>query len=263
MTSRSFFLFGIAFIQGHFAFAQTPSAPAFDVASVKIARGGPEANGYNHQISPLGLTALHISMGYCIRLAYGVQRSYELVGPVWIDPPTENLFDVTAKVDSPVSADQIKLMLRSLLAERFKLVAHRENRDMPAYALTVGPRRPALKVSNGATPMRIRPGKTPYELLCEHVSMEQFAQQLGPPMTSRPVVDKTNLKGYFDFQLDLARYILDAGTGKPMVDARGAVDTESATLRAVADQLGLVLKPVRAPVGVLVVDHVDKTPLPD
>jgi uncharacterized protein (TIGR03435 family) len=76
--------------------------------------------------------------------------------------------------------------------------------------------------------------------------MAQLAQQLGPPMTTRPVVDKTGLPGSFDFKLDLARYILDASTGQPVLDTHGAADTEGATIRALPDQLGLVLKPGRA-----------------
>jgi uncharacterized protein (TIGR03435 family) len=68
------------------------------------------------------------------------------------------------------------------------------------------------------------------------------------------------LPGSFDFNLDLARYILDASTGRPVLDAHGAVDTEGATIRAVPDQLGLILKPGRVPISVLIVDRVEGIP---
>src|SRR2546423_7296490 len=178
--------------------------PAFDVASVKIAKGDRPSGGYNHWITPLGLTMLHVSMGYCIRLAYGVQRSYELVAPAWIDPPTDSEFDIVAKIANPVIADRIKLMRRTLLAERFKLTVHREKRNLPAYTLLVANGPPALRPSDGKNPTKIRPKG--YDLQFENVSMSQLAQQLGPPMTSRPVVDMTGLSGSFDFSLDLGRY---------------------------------------------------------
>src|SRR4051794_21095898 len=102
---------------------------AFEVASVKRSTE-PNVGGYRHQITPDSLTMLHVSMGYCIRLAYGVSRSYELAGPGWIDPPTEVLVDIVAKAGRPVSDAQIKLMLQTLLAERFKLAVHREKRNL-------------------------------------------------------------------------------------------------------------------------------------
>lgn len=203
---------------------------------------------------------LHVSMGYCIRLAYGVQRSYELVGPGWIDPPTDVLVDIVAKTGSPAAEDQVRLMLQTLLADRFRLAVHREKRDIPAYALVLVRSERALQQSGSGTETKVRPGPKPYDLVFQGVSIAQLALQLGPPMTSRPVVDKTGLQGSFDFTLELNRYIVDAETGKAVVDARGAVDMEGAVLQGVRDQLGLALKADRAPVEVLVIDHVEKTP---
>lgn len=90
--------------------------------------------------------------------------------------------------------------------------------------------------------------------------MAELALQLGPPMTSRPVFDATGLAGTFDFTLNLGRYVLDPATGAPVLDAKGAIDSEGATLRAVRDQLGLTLRPDHGDFEVLVVDHVEKRP---
>ena len=65
----------------------------------------------------------------------------------------------------------------------------------------------------------------------------------------------------YDFELDISRYVTDPDTGKPILDIRGAIDMEGALLRALPEQLGLVLKPQRAPYEVLVVDHVEKAPV--
>jgi uncharacterized protein (TIGR03435 family) len=110
------------------------------------------------------------------------------------------------------------------------------------------------------TQTSIRPGQDPYSTVFKHVSMEQLALQLGPPATSRPVVDKTGLDGNFDFTLRLARYILDPATGQPVADSKGMIDTEAATLRALRDQLGLALKPAHSAFEVLIVDRVAKIP---
>jgi hypothetical protein len=73
--------------------AQSP--PSFDAASVKASHGP----------RPSSLTMLHVSMGYCIRFAYGIRTAYELIGPGWLDPPTENEFDIAAKIERPVDED--------------------------------------------------------------------------------------------------------------------------------------------------------------
>ena len=90
--------------------------------------------------------------------------------------------------------------------------------------------------------------------------MAQFALHLGPPATARPVIDRTGLTGSYDFELDISRYVMDPDSGKLILDYRGAIDSEGALLRALPEQLGLVLKPQKAPYEVLVVDHVEKVP---
>ena len=90
--------------------------------------------------------------------------------------------------------------------------------------------------------------------------MADFALQFGPPMTSRHVVDMTGLEGSFDFTLDLNSYLTDPETGKVSPSADFRSDFETAIIRAAHERLGLTLKSGRAPVDVLVVDHVEKSP---
>jgi uncharacterized protein (TIGR03435 family) len=89
--------------------------------------------------------------------------------------------------------------------------------------------------------------------------MALLARYLSPPITSRPVQDKTGPSGSFDFEIDIAPYILDAD-GNPIVDHRGAIDSEGANMQALRDQLGLALKADRALFPVRVVGHIEKTP---
>ena len=232
---------------------------AFDAASVTIWKGAPPRTGYSNQITPGGLTMLHVSMGYCIRLAWNVKQGYELIGPGWINPPTEVLIDITAKTGRPATEDEIRLMLQSLLIERFKLAVHREQRDLPVYELVQVRKDRALRPSAVPGDPKMKPGEANYSDVYQNMTMAQLAQRLGPPMTSRPVIDKTGLEGAFDFELDFGPYVLDSA-GKPILDARGAIDSEGAAIQAVRDQLGLALKASRAPYEVLVIDHVEKTP---
>jgi len=232
--------------------------PAFEVASVKVSTGAPPGGGYTYKVTPRGITITRSSMGYCIRVAYDLmQRPSELVGPAWIDPPTDLLVDIVAKTAVPTPPDQVKLMLQRLLAERFNLKVHRELRDVPVYELRRLNERTILQPSTSDGEPK---SKTigPHKSLYEHVSMDQLARALGPPWLSRRVVDKTELTGSYDFTLDLAPYLIDPATGTPITDAQGRVDEETAMARAFRDQLGLALKPARAPVPVLVVDRVDK-----
>ena len=250
----------LALLIGLAAHSQSQTEPAFDVASVKLATGT-RTSGYNHMITPTGLTMLHVSMGHCLRLAYDIRTAYELVGPAWLDPPTENEYDIVAKVDRPATEAEIRAMLRTLLAARFRLRAHRETRDLPVYALQAAKPSPALHPNPGPPDPKIKPTDKPNQIRFESYSMAQFALQLGPPWTARPVVDRTDLGGSYDFELDISRYVTDPDTGKPILDIRGAIDMEGALLRALPEQLGLVLKPQRAPYEVLVVDHVEKAPV--
>ncbi len=242
--------------------APARSQPAFDVASVKaIPFEARTFNGMRHTATPTSLTMLHVSLGYIVRWAYDIpiHRAYELIGPDWFNPPGEFQFDVLAKTASPVDESQLRLMLRTLLAERFELAIHPEQRELPVYELSLARKTPALQEAAARADPKVKPlDRFTYSF--EGFSMPQLAVQLGHPWTSRPVVDKTGLAGSFDFKLDIRRYVTDPETGKQVTDARGAIDMESAVIRGLRDQVGLALKPGRTAIDTLVVDRVLKVP---
>src|SRR5215471_2696646 len=117
------------------AFVLSALAPAqtFETASVKLMDPGPPYGGYRHQITPGGITMHKVSLGYCIRIAWGLKYAYDLAGPGWLDPPTDILVDITAKTSAPATPDEILLMLRNLLIDRFGLKAHTEARELRTY----------------------------------------------------------------------------------------------------------------------------------
>jgi uncharacterized protein (TIGR03435 family) len=150
------------------------------------------------EVSPVGVTMRSVSLGYCIRWAYDL-KSYELVGPEWIDPPTDALYDISARAGSPAPEGQLKLMFRALLEERFALAVHREERQLPAYALLIAKNGPKLHRSASEGDAKFKP-TGPYREQAENVSIARLVQYLDPPAgVSRPVVDMTGLVGSFDF----------------------------------------------------------------
>ncbi len=178
-------------------------------------------------------------------------------------------FDVIAKMPADAAMDARNVMLQALLADRFQLATHKDSQPMPAYALTVG-KHPQLKQSAGKGSTGCRWSNQPtansdgmfmlassnIEYTCENMTMAAFAEGVRgmifatQTMNGNPVVDRTELKGAWDFTL---KYSL----GRP---GRGG-DSETITFAdAVEKQLGLKLDPVKVPLPVLVVDRVNHDP---
>jgi uncharacterized protein (TIGR03435 family) len=250
----------------------------FEVASVKPNKSGDDNSRLGLQ--PGGrITATNVALRLLIRNVYNVQ-AYQIVGePDWI--ATER-FDIEAKADrdySPQSdgpAPELIAMMRNLLADRFKLVVHRETREMPVYALvlaradgTFGPQMrrvdvdcaaeaaKAMAARRGGTPpqpsdpskvppcgARLRPGR----VMAGAAMLPQFARGLSG-FVGRTVVDRTGLSGTFDIDLEW--------TPDPTADTTGP-----SLFTALQEQLGLKLESTRAPVEVLVIDRVER-PMPD
>src|SRR5215467_12515310 len=122
-------------------FSQTPNPLAFEVADVRINQSG--LPGMSAQFLPGGqLRVTNAPMRMLLILAYHVQPQALLGEPGWVH---DDRFDIIAKGKPDSSEDDLRLMLQTLLMERFKLVAHREEKIMSAYALVVGKSAPKLK----------------------------------------------------------------------------------------------------------------------
>jgi len=237
------------------AFAQPPQPPvAFEVTSVKLVEPPIEFSRYGQRNGRLDYKAA--SLTDCLSRAYGI-NSRQIVGPDWL---SENRFDIIATAPAGTTDDQLMPMLKTLLADRFGMAAHRETRDLTEYALTVAKNGPKLKQSDGAgnantsiLPQRgIRNGWS-----LKNATMAQFVDFLTSfgaqrdNALDRPIVDKTGLKGKFDFD-----FVRSPQTGPAATD-----DTLGPTVfTAVQDQLGLKLDAQKGPVEVLVIDHAEKVP---
>jgi uncharacterized protein (TIGR03435 family) len=156
-----------------------------------------------------------------------------------------------------ISDARVQRMLRNLLAERFKLVLHRETKEVPVYALTVANGGPKLQHSDDAPctlpgDSPVKPSGTPNcTLALRNASMAKFAASI--VLLDRPVVDKTGITGNFDFRLifDSRQSLLRLGTDP-------SDSTGPSIFTALQQQLGLKLESSKARVEVLVIDRVEK-----
>jgi uncharacterized protein (TIGR03435 family) len=285
---------------------------AFEAASVKPSplsaakgvirpglRGGPGSG------DPGRVTCTFSTIRDLMADAYSVKRSQISGGPGWLD---SERFDIVAKVPAGATKEQVKLMLQSLLEERFQLTLHRQTKEQAVYALVVGAKGPKLKDStvtaeSGAQaappplPPRLRgmkigpdgcpdvspgaaarPGNfrmmTPNGecLISRGQTMDDLAAQLSSGF-DRPVIDRTGLKGRYDWKLRYDPATMPGGRGGPK-DAldpppdgadpanrmsQGA-DPPPGIFNALQEQLGLKLEAGKGPVDLLVIDHVRKTP---
>src|SRR5262245_59968264 len=149
-----------------------------------------------------------------IRTAYDVEGDQVVGGPNWLE---FHRFDVTALVPPDTPEATLKLMLQSLLADRFQLVVHNDTKPIPRFVLSVGKEKPKLKEADasgytGCQAQLVRPqGPTPgqidvpmMDISCRKMTMEAFAAELngiaGGYFTNG-VVDSTGLKGSWDFDI--------------------------------------------------------------
>jgi uncharacterized protein (TIGR03435 family) len=209
---------------------------------------------YNNQLtySPTGITARNVTLQRLVAEAYHLQLN-QILGPSWLD---KNEYDVGAKAAGVGTRVQMALMLRSLVAERFKLIQHSEMREMRVYEMVIG------KSGSKIRPMSDGETATARAGFHFHGDLRQFADllavQLSIPASDNPgepvrasaspisVLDKTGLPGIFDFSVDI----------------HPELGTDMFTLwqRALEDQLGLRIESRKENVTVLVVDQAARIP---
>ncbi len=215
----------------------------------------------------------YIQFAYKVSLTESQRQSMLSQLPKWF---ATDRFDIDAKADGLPTKDQIRLMMQSLLAERFHLAVHFETQDTAVLALTL--------VKPGKTGPKLRPhsegpacdtsadGNTIFPTVCyvqqlmmknnilhagsRNSSMELLASALsGLGRLGRPVVDRTGLTGEVDYEI---QWVQEPAGAAPPDPATAAADVGPTFREALHDQLGLKLEPARAPLRILVVDHIER-----
>lgn len=217
----------------------------FDVASIKprqlVVAGDNNPEGID--VSPGGrLTMTNIRLISCLKWAYGVQDS-QIAGPDWLG--TER-YDIVALASGSATEENLKLMLRALLADRFKLALHHATKEVGVYGLVVAKNGPKFRESKVDGKSNIT--RTPVGVTAEKISMSEFADLLSGQLAT-PVTDMTGLKGRFDLAFDLRQYVANAST---------PVSISSLIAEAMEEQLGLKLQSVKSSVDVLIIDHIER-----
>ena len=251
----------------------------FEAASVKPEtefRPPPFPLDNGNAFTPGGrFSAVFTVMTY-LQFAYKVRFSQQQVQamraklPKWV---FSDLFAIEAKADGLPTKDQFRLMMQSLLAERFHLQVHFENQETAVYALTLvkpGKMGPKLRLHSEGPPCENSPPTTfPPQCYATMANMKDgeihmgsrattmnlLAESLPGPGTGidRPVVDQTGITGEIDFELSYRNENPNAAPGPTP-----AADPGPTALDALREQLGLKLEPARLPLRVLVVDRIDR-----
>jgi uncharacterized protein (TIGR03435 family) len=246
-STTASFLFSFAGLLSPNALAA--QQPAFAVATIRpsSAQVQFEHDGKT-ELSGDTLRMQDVTLTTCLKLAYHLQDS-QIPGPVWI---RTDRFDIMAKSDGPISEDEMKQMLQALLADRFHLTFHREQKEMKALVLTVASSGSKLKpaAEPDAKPFRQNSANG---TIAKSMPIGEFADFISGPL-DMPVVDHTGLTGKYDFAIDFTPYLPEPG--KNMDGTRP--DTTAILKAALQDELGLKMESAKTQVEVLIIDHVEK-----
>jgi len=184
-----------------------------------------------------------------LMVGYGLQKNQIVSGPEWV---RTQLFDIDglANVEGEPSVEQFQSMIRNLLVERFWLKTHEETRSISVYALTIAKDGPKLIQSkadrNGGGRIQVGGGPGYRTLNFQEVSMQDLPIMLVLYL-DRPLLDRTDLHGKYDFTL---KYTYDEERAPSDGSAPPSLFT------AFQEQLGLKLQAMRAPAPVLVIDAI-------
>jgi uncharacterized protein (TIGR03435 family) len=242
--------------------------PSFEAASVKHSDPNAKSLGANTCTGGPGtsdpgmLHCTNSSLALLVMLAYDV-KWYKLVSPDWvIQGGSQSGYDVTAKIPPETSKGDYRLMLQRLLADRFHLAVHLEDRELPIYSLVSGKGKPKMIPSSAPAP----PGPrftasfvgNHFHWAFHNTLMKDLAGGLETQFWNN-VTDETGLSVEYDFTLDFIppeswQAKMGWSPSSAIADDTPALDT------AISQQLGLRLEKGKGPVQVLVVDKADKNP---
>jgi uncharacterized protein (TIGR03435 family) len=292
MNMKPLTALGVVLLACNVLHGQAPAQKVeFEVATIKKS---PPPGTENAVTAGIKMDGSQVRIGQLttrdyIAMAYRV-KPYQINGPDWM---TTERFDIAAKLPAGAKGDQFLPMMQSLLADRFGLKFHREPKEMGVYALVIG--KPPLKLkeiareenapppsvfeasgSGNANGIAVTlPNGASYTFAGgkfdgKKIEGRNIAEVL-ERYTDRPVIDATELKGRYDFNFEvspeeyqtlLIRAAVNSGVVLPPQALR-LLDNGGDPLGNALAQLGLKLEPRKAPVEMLVVDQVLRTPTED
>jgi uncharacterized protein (TIGR03435 family) len=235
----------LIFIIGTYVDAQ----PAFEVASVRAGESGHGEGDWRDDIqaSPGSLIMRNVSLKTAMKWAYHVM-DYQVVGPEWIGG---DRYNISAKSAGPADEDQLRAMLGTLLADRFKLTFHRQTKEMQTYVLNIAKGGAKFHASLVEGEPVINPDKARMTVDVKGIPATQVVDMLSRVLHA-PVINNTGLSGRFDASVNMARYIPDGST---------PFDPIATIMAAMQEELGLKLDAKKMAVDLLIVDRAEKVPV--
>jgi uncharacterized protein (TIGR03435 family) len=227
----------------------------FEVASIKPVKPGGRGGGIKPKPAGQGYDAQGASVRLMISLMYRMPVQHITGGPAWLD---SDLWDVEAKADKSYNIDDLHTMYQNLLADEFKLKFHKETKEGPVYALTVDKSGSKMKVNDSPQDYEIPIlGSRGGIFNGKRVPMEYLCYFLGQILRNddRQVIDKTGLKGHYDFTLS---FMPELPPGFEKANLPPEVLDRPTLFDALRAQLGLKLEAQKGPVDYYVIDHVEK-----
>jgi uncharacterized protein (TIGR03435 family) len=235
--------------------------PSFEVATIKPSKPGAQGKGI--RVQGRHFFTINTTMNDLVQFAYGIQVKQIVNAPAWFETDKFDL-DGNPDVEGVPNDKQLKGMLKKLFAERFKLTFHNEKKELSVFALTVAKTGSKLKQSDadagGLPGLFFRPGATGSLVLAvQNATMADFTNLLQSTVFDRPVADQTGLVGRFNFTLTFTPDDTQmGGMGIKLPPPSDTAEAPPSIFKAIQDQDGLKLEPAKAPVDVLVIDHVEK-----
>ena len=216
--------------------------PQFDVAAIRPSHT-PADSGSGIYTGHGKVRAENVTLKRCIIGAYGVGPNQVFGGPDWLD---SDRFEIDAKIDRGINDSRVlDQMLQALLADRFKLIMHRENRTITAYVLDLAKNGPKLeKAEGGESNTNASTSDRGVTLVARNMGLDAFAERLAR-FLDLPVINRTGLKGAFNFKLEWVPEKLKSADGRSI-------------FAALPEQLGLRLRSQKTPIEVLVIDHAEQ-----
>jgi uncharacterized protein (TIGR03435 family) len=234
--------------------------PTLEVATIKPSQ--PNRPGKLFTFQGAQFKTFNTNMNDLIALAYGVHSKQIINAPPWFG--TE-LFDVDGKPDVPgrPNLKQMGSLIQKLLADRFALKFHHEQRELSVYAIRLASGGPKMSVSTAGPNDGSGFGLRGFgDLVVRNMTMATFATWMQSGVMDKPVVDETELKDRYDFNLkwtpDDSQFGQFRGTNGPITPPAGDNPNAPPGLyTAVQEQLGLKIESTKAPDDVIVIDHLD------
>jgi uncharacterized protein (TIGR03435 family) len=234
--------------------------PSFDVATIKPSQ--PDAKGKGFGFRAGHFVTFNTNVNDLIAFAYGLHAKQIIDGPAWFGV---DLFDIEAKPDAEgrPNLKQMGVMVQKLLADRFQLKFHHDQRELSVYVIGVANGGPKMTKSTAAPNDPQGFGfRALGDLNVRNMTMKDFASWMQSGVMDRPVVDQTGLTDRYDFQLkwtpDESQFAQFRGAGVTVPPPTDDAKAPPSLYTAVGEQLGLKMGPAKAPDDVIVIDHVEK-----